>query len=219
MNKVSSLSNIVLDDELNSVKLSKITNLSQSNLWKTLNGKVPMTFAKLVKILSGLDSEEQKMAVVQEFLKYTDKEADIRTAMYYLYQSGYTELLHDLVEDDYKQSVTNNYRDIFRVCLDRQTQSLRSGAFLKEIETLRTKVNLNKTGVNILVNTLSIYGYFDLGAYNVLTVLQGIIQEKIDEMPKGLEKTLNEVELNIICAYASLMQDEVKRQGNYYSMY
>lgn len=32
-------------------------------------------------------------------------------------------------------------------------------------------------------------------------------------MPKGLEKTLNEVELNIICAYASLMQDEVKRQG------
>ncbi|MBJ8151341.1 AimR family lysis-lysogeny pheromone receptor [Bacillus cereus] len=210
MNKVSSLSSIVLDDELNSVKLSKITNLSQSNLWKTLNGKVPMTFAKLVKILSGLDSEEQKMAVVQEFLKYTDKEADIRTAMYYLYQSGYTELLHDLVENDYKQSVTNNYRDIFRVCLDRQTQSLRSGAFLKEIETLRTKVNLNKTGVNILVNILSIYGYFDLGAYNVLTILQGIIQEKIDEMPKGLEKTLNEVELNIICAYASLMQDEVK---------
>ena len=87
-----------------------------------------MTFAKLVKILSGLDSEEQKMAVVQEFLKYTDKEADIRTAMYYLYQSGYTELLHNLVENDYKQSVTNNYRDIFRVCLDRQTQSLRSGS-------------------------------------------------------------------------------------------
>lgn len=139
--------------------------------------------------------------------------------MYYLYQSGYTELLHELVEKNYKQSVTNNYRDIFRVCLDRQTQSLRSGAFLKEIETVRTKVNLNKTGVNILVNTLSVYGYFDLGAYNVLTVLQGIIQEKIDEMPKGLEKTLNEVELNIICAYASLMQDEVKQQGNYYCMY
>ena len=134
MNKVSSLSNIVLDDELNSVKLSKITNLSQSNLWKTLNGKVPMTFAKLVKILSGLDSEEQKMAVVQEFLKYTDKEADIRTAMYYLYQSGYTELLHDLVEDDYKQSVTNNYRDIFRVCLDRQTQSLNRERFLKKLK-------------------------------------------------------------------------------------
>ncbi|MGN4711267.1 AimR family lysis-lysogeny pheromone receptor [Bacillus cereus group sp. MYBK222-1] len=210
MNKVSGLGGIVLDDELNSVKLSKITNLSQSNLWKTLNGKVPMTFAKLVKILSGLESEEQKMEIVKEFLKYTDKEADIRTAMYYLYQSGYTELLHELVEKNYKQSVTNNYRDIFRVCLDRQTQSLRSGAFLKEIETVRTKVNLNKTGVNILVNTLSVYGYFDLGAYNVLTVLQGIIQEKIDEMPKGLEKTLNEVELNIICAYASLMQDEVK---------
>ncbi len=69
MNKVSSLSSIVLDDELNSVKLSKITNLSQSNLWKTLNGKVPMTFAKLVKILSGLDSEEQKMEVVKEFFK------------------------------------------------------------------------------------------------------------------------------------------------------
>ncbi len=62
---------------------------------------------------------------------------------------------------------------------------MRSGAFLKEIETVRTKVNLNKTGVNILVNTLSVYGYFDLGAYNVLTVLQGIIQEKIDEMPKA----------------------------------
>ncbi|MGM2853507.1 AimR family lysis-lysogeny pheromone receptor, partial [Bacillus cereus group sp. Bce028] len=34
--------------------------------------------------------------------------------------------------------------------------------------------------------------------------------EKINGMPKGLEKTLNEVELNIICAYAYLMQDEVK---------
>ncbi|MDG0963026.1 hypothetical protein P6U32_33320, partial [Bacillus paranthracis] len=64
MNKVSSLSGIILEDELNSLKLSKITNLSQSNLWKTLNGKVPMTFAKLVKILNGLDSEEQKMEVV-----------------------------------------------------------------------------------------------------------------------------------------------------------
>ncbi|PHE16392.1 hypothetical protein COF41_21310 [Bacillus toyonensis] len=210
MNKVASLGGIVSGDELNSVKLSKITNLSQSNLWKTLNGKVPMTFAKLVKILSGLDSESQKMEVVQEFLKYTDKEADIRIAMYYLYLSGYTELLHDLVEKEYRQSVTNNYRDIFRVCLDRQTHLLRSGAFLKEIEKLRTKINLNKTGVNILVNTLSIYGYFDLGAYNVLTVLQGMIQEKINEMPKGLEKTLNEAELNIICAYAKLMQDEVK---------
>ncbi len=115
MNKVSGLGGIVLDDELNSVKLSKITNLSQSNLWKTLNGKVPMTFAKLVKILSGLESEEQKMEIIKEFLKYTDKEADIRTAMYYLYQSGYTELLHELVEKNYKQSVTNNYRDIFRV--------------------------------------------------------------------------------------------------------
>ncbi|PEF32725.1 AimR family lysis-lysogeny pheromone receptor, partial [Bacillus wiedmannii] len=80
---------------------------------------------------------------------------------------------------------------------------------LKEIEKLRTKINLNKPGVNILVNSLSIYGYFDLGAYNVLTVLQGMIQEKINEMPRGLEKTLNEVELNIICAYAYLMQDEV----------
>lgn len=210
MNKVSSLSGIILEDELNSLKLSKITNLSQSNLWKTLNGKVPMTFAKLVKILNGLDSEEQKMEVVKEFLKCTDKEADIRTAMYYLYLSGYTELLQDLVKKEYKQSVTNNYRDVFRVCLDRQTHSLRAGAFLKEIEILRTKVNLNKTGVNILVNTLSVYGYFDLGAYNVLTVIQGMIQEKINGMPKGLEKTLNEVELNIICAYAYLMQDEVK---------
>lgn len=209
MNKVASLGGIVSGDELNSLKLSKITNLSQSNLWKTLNGKVPMTFAKLVKILRGLDSESQKMEVVQEFLKYTDKEADIRIAMYYLYLSGYTELLHDLVEKEYRQSVTNNYRDIFRVCLDRQTHLLRSGAFLKEIEKLRTKINLNKTGVNILVNTLSIYGYFDLGAYNVLAVLQGMIQEKINEMPKGLEKTLNEAELNIICAYAKLMQDEV----------
>ncbi|MGY2609518.1 AimR family lysis-lysogeny pheromone receptor [Bacillus pretiosus] len=210
MNKVASLGGIVSGDDLNSVKLSKITNLSQSNLWKTLNGKVPMTFAKLVKILSGLDSENQKMEVVKEFLKYTDKEADIRIAMYYLYLSGYTELLHNLVEKEYKQSVTNNYRDIFRVCLDRQTHSLRSGAFLKEIEKLRTKINLNKPGVNILVNSLSIYGYFDLGAYNVLTVLQGMIQEKINEMPRGLEKTLNEAELNIICAYAYLMQDEVK---------
>ncbi|PHG09431.1 hypothetical protein COI63_18210 [Bacillus toyonensis] len=209
MNKVASLGGIVSGDELNSVKLSKITNLSQSNLWKTLNGKVPMTFAKLVKILSGLDSEEQRMEVVREFLKYTDKEADIRIAMYYLYLSGYTELLHNLVEKEYKQSVTNNYRDIFRVCLDRQTHSLRSGAFLKEIEKLRTKINLNKLGVNILVNSLSIYGYFDLGAYNVLTVLQGMTQEKINEMPRGLEKTLNEAELNIICAYAYLMQDEV----------
>lgn len=60
MNKVASLGGIVSGDELNSVKLSKITDLSQSNLWKTLNGKVPMTFAKLVKILSGFDSEEQK---------------------------------------------------------------------------------------------------------------------------------------------------------------
>ncbi|MDA1774751.1 AimR family lysis-lysogeny pheromone receptor [Bacillus cereus] len=210
MNKVASLGGIVSDDDFNTVKLSKMTNLSQSNLWKTLNGKVPMTFAKLVRILNGLDSEEQKMEVVQEFLKYTVKEADIRIAMYYLYLSGYTELLHDLVEKEYKQSVTNNYRDIFRVCLDRQTHLLRSGAFLKEIEKLRTKINLNKTGVNILVNTLSIYGYFDLGAYNVLAVLQGMIQEKINEMPKGLEKTLNEAELNIICAYANLMQDEVK---------
>ncbi|PFD19269.1 hypothetical protein CN305_13740 [Bacillus cereus] len=209
MNKVLSLESIVSCDELNSVKLSKITNLSQSNLWKTLNGKVPMTFTKLVKILNGLDFEEQKIEVVQEFLKYTDKEADIRIAMYYLYLSGYTEVLQELVEKEYKQSVTNNYRDIFRVCLDRQTHSLRSGAFLKEIETLRTKVNLNKPGVNILLNTLSIYGYFDLGAYNVLAVLQGMIQEKINGMPKGLEKTLNEVELNIICAYASLMQDDV----------
>lgn len=83
--------------------------------------------------------------------------------MYYLYQSGYTELLHNLVENDYKQSVTNNYRDIFRVCLDRQTQSLRSGAFLKKLKHYAQKVNLNKTGVNILVNTLSVYGYFDLG--------------------------------------------------------
>ena len=210
MNKVISFGGIVSNDDLNSAKLSKITNLSQSNLWKTLNGKVPMTFTKLMKILGGLDSEEKKMEVVQEFLNGTDKESDIRLAMYYLYLAGYTELLSVLVGKEYKQSVTNNYREIFHVCLDRQTRSLRSGEFLKEIEVLRTKVNLNKPGVNILVNTLSIYGYFDLGAYNVLTVLQGMIQEKINDMPKGLEKTLSEVELNIICSYAYLMQDEVK---------
>ncbi|HFK1785445.1 hypothetical protein COD78_15615 [Bacillus cereus] len=209
MNKVIGFGGIVPSDDLNSAKLSKVTNLSQSNLWKTLNGKVPMTFTKLMKILDGLDSEEKKMEVVQEFLSGTDKESDIRLAMYYLYLAGYTELLSDLVRKDYKQSVTNNYREIFRVCLERQTHSLRSGEFLKEIEVLRTKVNLNKTGVNILVNTMSIYGYFDLGAYNVLTVLQGMIQEKINDMPRGLEKTLNEAELNIICAYAYLMQDEV----------
>ena len=72
------------------------------------------------------------MKVIQKFLKYTNKEADIRIAMYYLYLSGYTELLHGLVENEYKQSVTNNYRDIFRVCLERQTHSLRSEAFLKK---------------------------------------------------------------------------------------
>ncbi|MEH7624571.1 AimR family lysis-lysogeny pheromone receptor, partial [Bacillus thuringiensis] len=209
MNKVIGFGGIVSSEDLNSAKLSKITNLSQSNLWKTLNGKVPMTFTKLMKILGGLDSEEKKMEVVQEFLNSTNKESDIRLAMYYLYLAGYTELLSILVGKEYKQSVTNNYREIFRVCLDRQTHSLRSGEFLKEIEVLRTKVNLNKPGVNILVNTLSIYGYFDLGAYNVLTVLQGMIQEKINDMPKGLEKKLNEVELNIICSYAYLMQDEV----------
>ncbi|MCU5330670.1 AimR family lysis-lysogeny pheromone receptor [Bacillus wiedmannii] len=210
MNKVIGLEGIVSSDDMNSAKLSKITNLSQSNLWKTLNGKVPMTFTKLMKILDGFDSEEKKMEVVQEFLNGTNKESDIRLAMYYLYLAGYSDLLSDLVGKEYKQSVTNNYREIFRVCLDRQTRSLRSGEFLKEIEVLRTKVNLNKPGVNILVNTLSIYGYFDLGAYNVLTVLQRMIQEKINHMPKGLEKTLNEVELNIICSYAYLMQDEVK---------
>lgn len=209
MNKAIGFGGIVSSDDLNSAKLSKITNLSQSNLWKTLNGKVPMTFTKLMKILGGLDSEERKMEVVQEFLKCTDKEADVRLAMYYLYLSGYTELLHDLIGKEYKQSVTNNYKEIFRVCLERQTRLLRSGEYLKEIEELRTKVNLNKPGVSILVNTLSIYGYFDLGAYNVLTVLQGMIQDKINDMPKGLERTLNEVELNIICSYAYLMQDEV----------
>ncbi|MCU5376106.1 AimR family lysis-lysogeny pheromone receptor [Bacillus cereus] len=209
MNKVISFGGIVSNDDLNSAKLSKITNLSQSNLWKTLNGKVPMNFTKLIKIIGGLDCEEKKMEVVQEFLKHTHKESDIRLAMYYLYLSGYTGLLNVLIKKEYKQSITNNYREIFRLCLDRQTRSLRSGEFLKEIEVLRTKVNLNKSGVNILVNTLSIYGYFDLGAYNVLTVLQGMIQEKINDMPKGLEKTLNVVELNIICAYAYLMQDEV----------
>lgn len=209
MNKMISLGDIVSIDDLNSAKLSKRTNLSQSNLWKTMNGKVPMTFPKLMKILSGLDSEEKRMEVVQEFLNGTEKESDIRLAMYYLYLAGYTEVLSVLVGKEYKQSITNNYREIFHVCLARQTRSLRSGEFLKEIEVLRTKVNLNKPSVNILVNTLSIYGYFDLGAYNVLAVLQGMIQEKINDMPKGLEKTLNEIELNIICSYAYLMQDEV----------
>nr|WP_245916670.1 AimR family lysis-lysogeny pheromone receptor [Bacillus fungorum] len=136
-----------------------------------MNGKVPMTFTKLMKILCGLDSEEKKMEVVQEFLNGTEKESDIRLAMYYLYLAGYTEVLSVLVSKEYKQSITNNYREIFHVCLDRQTRSLRSGEFLKEIEVLRTKVNLNKPGVNMLVNTVSIYGYFDLGAYNVLAVL------------------------------------------------
>lgn len=209
MNRVKGFESIVSSEDLSSAKLAKATSLSQSNLWKTLNGKVPMTFTKLVKILGGIDSEDKKIEVVQEFLKHTDKESDIRVAMYYLYLAGYTELLHSLVDKGYKQSVTNNYREIFCVCLNRQAHMLRAGEFLKEIEVLRMKVNLNKPGVNILVNTLSIYGYFDLGAYNVLAVIQGMIQEKINNMPHGLERTLNEVELNIICAYAYLMQDEV----------
>lgn len=84
MNKVISFGGIVSNDDLNSAKLSKITNLSQSNLWKTLNGKVPMNFTKLIKILGGLDCEEKRMEVVREFLKHTNKESDIRLAMYYL---------------------------------------------------------------------------------------------------------------------------------------
>lgn len=102
----------------------------------------------------------------------------------------------------------------------RETNSfIKIRSIFKEIEKLRPKINLNKTGVNILINTLSIYGYFDLGAYNVLAVLQGMIQEKINEMPRGLEKALNEAELNIICAYAYLMQDEVKWLENYCRKY
>lgn len=67
----------------------------------------------------------------------------------------------------------------------RETNSfIKIRSIFKEIEKLRPKINLNKTGVNILINTLSIYGYFDLGAYNVLAVLQGMIQEKINEMPR-----------------------------------
>ena len=126
MNKVIGLGDIVSFDDFNSAKLSKKTNLSQSNLWKTMNGKVPMTFTKLMKILSGLDFEEKKMEVVQEFLNGTEKESDIRLAMYYLYLAGYTEVLSVLVGKEYKQSITNNYREIFHVCLDRQTRSLRS---------------------------------------------------------------------------------------------
>ncbi|PED84341.1 hypothetical protein CON65_02600 [Bacillus pseudomycoides] len=211
MKNMLNIEDIISTDDFNSAKLSKLTSLSQSNLWKTINGKVPMTFTKLMKILSGIESEVKKMEVVKRFLKLTNKESDIRIAMYYLYLSGYIELLNNLLVNEYKQTLTNNYKEIFKVGIERQTSMLRSGEFLKEIETLRTKVNLNKPGVNILVNTLSIYGYFDMGAYNVLTVLQGMIQEKINEMPNSLEKTLNKVELNIICAYAYLMQDEVSQ--------
>ncbi len=72
------LEEIVPEKDITLTKLSKITHLSQSNLWKTINGQVPMNFSKLMKILVNTETEDQKMEIVQGFLKSTDKEADIR---------------------------------------------------------------------------------------------------------------------------------------------
>ncbi|MDH2884414.1 AimR family lysis-lysogeny pheromone receptor [Bacillus cytotoxicus] len=208
------LEEIVPEKDITLTKLSKITHLSQSNLWKTINGQVPMNFSKLMKILVNTETEDQKMEIVQGFLKSTDKEADIRAAMYYTYLAGYTDILHTLLERDCRQSVTKHYKEIFKVGIERQSGNLRSKDFFKRLDDLRAKVNLNKVNINILVNLLSIYGYSDMGAYNLFVTMHDMIRDKLYEMPDGLEKTLINTELNILCAYAYLMQDEVENARN-----
>ncbi|MBD8076297.1 AimR family lysis-lysogeny pheromone receptor [Bacillus thuringiensis] len=210
MQNCTSLSNIVVEKDITPTKLSKITSLSQSNLWKTMNGQVPMNFSKLMKILVSTENENEKIKTVQEFLESTKKESDIRTAMYYVYLAGYTDILKELLERKCKHTVTKNYKDILKVGLERQSGNLRSKEFFKSLDNLRAKVNLNKVNVNVLVNLLSVYGYFDMGAYNVFTTMHDMIKDKICEMPQGLEKTLIDAELKAICAYAYLMQDEVE---------
>ena len=63
----TNLSNIVVEKDITPTKLSKITSLSQSNLWKTMNGQVPMNFSKLMKILVSTENENEKIKTVQEF--------------------------------------------------------------------------------------------------------------------------------------------------------
>ncbi|MEH7457545.1 AimR family lysis-lysogeny pheromone receptor [Bacillus sp. JJ1127] len=210
MHDCINLEDVVPEKDITPTKLSKITHLSQSNLWKTINGQVPMTFSKLMKMIVSTDTEDQKMDIVQAFLKVTDKEADIRAAMYYVYLAGYTDILHDLLERDCRQSVTRHYKEIFKVGIERQSGNLRSKEFFKSLDDLRAKVNLNKVNVNILVNLLSIYGYSDMGAYNIFATMHDMIRDKLYEMPHGLEKTLINTELNVLSAYAYLMQDEVE---------
>ena len=69
----TNLSNIVVEKDITPTKLSKITSLSQSNLWKTMNGQVPMNFSKLMKILVSTENENEKIKTVQEFLESTKK--------------------------------------------------------------------------------------------------------------------------------------------------
>lgn len=200
---------IVVEKDITSTKLSKITSLSQANMWKTMNGQVPMNFSKLMKILVNTENENENMKIVREFLQSTEKEADIRTAMYYVYLAGYTDILKELLARECKHAVTKNYKDILKVGLERQSGNLRSKEFFKSLDNLRAKVNLNKVNVNVLVNLLSVYGYFDMGAYNVFTTMHDMIKDKLNEMSHGLERTLISAELKAICAYAYLMQDEV----------
>ena len=60
-----------------------------------------------------------------------EKESDIRTAMYYVYLAGYTDILKELLERKCKHTVTKNYKDILKVGLERQSGNLRSKEFLR----------------------------------------------------------------------------------------
>ncbi|PHD18303.1 hypothetical protein COF37_26230 [Bacillus wiedmannii] len=210
MQECINLGDIAVEKDITPTQLSKITSLSQSNLWKTMNGQVPMNFSKLMKILVSMENETEKMNTVRDFLRSTEKEADIRAAMYYVYLAGYTDTLKELLDRKCKHAVTKNYKDILKVGLERQSGNLRSKEFFKSLDNLRAKVNLNKVNVSVLVNLLSVYGYFDMGAYNVFTTMHDMIKDKLSEMPQGLERTLISAELKAICAYAYLMQDEVE---------